>query len=66
MRKIVSLYIFLGGFFFHLMWETKSQYVYPYVFMLIPMSALGIDLIGAWLIRYLKGIKKCMICEITQ
>lgn len=33
-------FIFLiGGFLFHLIWETKSQYVYPYVFLLIPYSA---------------------------
>ncbi|MGO2892450.1 MAG: hypothetical protein ACTIC2_10735 [Enterococcus devriesei] len=33
-----SLY-FIGGFIFHLFWETKSQYVYPYIFFLIPISA---------------------------
>ncbi|MGL9728839.1 hypothetical protein [Enterococcus sp. DIV0756] len=27
---------FIGGFLFHLMWETKSQYVYPYLTTLIP------------------------------
>lgn len=29
---------FLGGIFFHLLWETKSQYTYPYVFLLIPVA----------------------------
>lgn len=30
---------FLGGFLFHILWETKSQYTYPYVYVLIPMAA---------------------------
>lgn len=30
-----------GGFMFHLIWETKSQYVWSYVFMLIPLAACG-------------------------
>lgn len=33
---------FIGGFLFHLLWEGKSQYIYPYLFVLIPccMGAL--------------------------
>ncbi len=38
---LVLLY-FLGGFLFHILWETKSQYVYPYVFCLIPFAADGL------------------------
>ncbi|MCM1309177.1 MAG: hypothetical protein NC223_11310, partial [Butyrivibrio sp.] len=34
----VSMYL-VGGFIFHTVWETKSQYVYPYVYMLIPLAA---------------------------
>ena len=42
--------IFLtGGALFHLMWETKSQYVYPYIFMLIPLSAAGLSDFYTWL-----------------
>lgn len=42
--------IFLtGGALFHLMWETKSQYVYPYIFMLIPLSAAGLAPFYTWL-----------------
>lgn len=36
---------FLGGFFFHLMWETKSQYVYIFVLLLIPTAAQGLSLL---------------------
>ena len=39
--ELVFLY-FIGGVLFHLFWETKSQYVYPYVFCLIPFSAFGL------------------------
>lgn len=33
----VCMYL-AGGFLFHTVWETKSQYVYPYVYMLIPLA----------------------------
>lgn len=33
----------IGGFLFHFIWETKSQYVYPYVFGLLPFSACGLS-----------------------
>lgn len=35
----------MGGFLFHIFWETKSQYVYPYVVCLIPVTAYGIHMI---------------------
>lgn len=35
----LGLIFLIGGFLFHLFWETKGQYVYPYVFMQIPASA---------------------------
>ena len=31
----------IGGALFHFIWETKSQYVYPYVFCLIPFASFG-------------------------
>lgn len=34
----VTLMYLVGGFLFHLVWETKSQYVYPYVYLLIPFA----------------------------
>lgn len=33
--------LLLGGFFFHILWETKSQYVLFYVYMLIPLASFG-------------------------
>lgn len=40
-KKIKEYFLFLiyfiGGVLFHLIWETKAQYVYPYIFMLLPI-----------------------------
>ena len=35
--------IVLGGMLFHLIWETKSIYVYMYVIILIPYASYGIN-----------------------
>lgn len=34
--------IFLGGFTFHLIWETKAIYVLQYFYLLVPYAAFGI------------------------
>lgn len=44
---------FIGGFLFHLIWETKSQYVYVYIFVLIPYAANAVCKVQ----DYLKKIK---------
>lgn len=41
---------FIGVFIFHLFWETKSQYVYQAVFLLIPLLSYYLD----WLFSYKK------------
>ncbi len=33
--------IVLGGFLFHLFWETKGQYIFPYFVLLLPYAANG-------------------------
>lgn len=35
--------VILGGFFFHTLWEAKSQYIFPYFVMLLPYGAAGLD-----------------------
>ena len=40
-KQITLIVIFLGGFTFHLFWETKSDYVLPYFLLLIPYAAAG-------------------------
>lgn len=36
---VFGMIFLIGGFLFHLFWETKGQYVYPYIFLQIPASA---------------------------
>lgn len=38
-KATLGLIFLIGGFLFHIFWETKGQYVYPYVFMQIPACA---------------------------
>ncbi|WP_026493019.1 hypothetical protein [Butyrivibrio sp. XPD2002] len=38
--ELFYLLLFLGGFIFHLISETKSQYVYMYAYSLIPYAAI--------------------------
>ena len=41
-KEFLLLVIFLGGFLFHILWETKSIYVIPYFVLLLPYAAAGI------------------------
>ncbi|MGT2910708.1 hypothetical protein ACVR1I_03205 [Streptococcus cameli] len=38
---LVPLLYLLGGFLFHVLWEAKARYVYPYIYMLIPVVAFS-------------------------
>lgn len=40
--EIMYLY-FVGGLLFHTFWEGKSQYTYPYLFVLIPFAANAVS-----------------------
>lgn len=51
--QLLYLY-FIGGFIFHLFWEAKSQYVYTYVFMLLPICAYELCALQSWLDDKLK------------
>lgn len=39
---LLPLIYFVGGFIFHLFWETKARYVYPYIFMVLPLVAANL------------------------
>ncbi len=41
-KNIILILVFFGGFLFHILWETKSVYVIPYFYVLIPVAAEGI------------------------
>ena len=45
LKQVILPIIFIGGFLFHILWETKSIYVIQYYFLLLPYTALGIDYI---------------------
>ncbi len=42
--KLIPI-IFIGGFLFHILWETKAIYVIQYYFILLPYAAFGINYI---------------------
>ena len=61
-EQILLILIFVGGFLFHIIWEAKSRYILPYVIILIPIMAIGIDGNIKWIkeiingnIKYIKG-----------
>ncbi len=45
LKKSLFPIIFFGGFLFHIIWETKCDYVIPYYFILLPYGAYGINYI---------------------
>ena len=36
--QMFIMLFFIGGFFFHFFWETKSQYMFQYMYCLIPLA----------------------------
>lgn len=44
--ELMYLY-FIGGLLFHTFWEGKSQYTYPYLFVLIPFAARTVGYVTA-------------------
>lgn len=47
--ELFCVLFFLGGFLFHIAWETKCQYVYPYMVFLPPIAANGVLTVRRWL-----------------
>ncbi len=42
-EKYVLLIAVFGGFIFSLIWEAKTRYVFPYLLLMLPYGALGIN-----------------------
>ena len=40
---VLLITIFLGGFFFHILWEAKSRYIIPYFVILIPIASIRLN-----------------------
>ena len=57
-KNITLLLIFVGGFLFHIIWETKCIYVIPYYIMLIPSAADGIDKLGSFICNKFKKVRE--------
>lgn len=38
----------LGGFLFSLIWEAKTRYILPYLLMMLPYMAIGLDIMTDW------------------
>lgn len=54
-QNVIFILIFIGGFLFHIIWETKCIYVIPYYIMLLPSASNGIEQIRE---KYLEIRKK--------
>ena len=52
LRNNESVYVFpillVGVFVYHLLFETKAMYVYPYIAMMVPVSACGLSYLTEW------------------
>lgn len=42
LKRMLLPIIFLGGFIFHFIWETKAIYVLQYFYLLLPYAAFGL------------------------
>ena len=43
LTKLFLPMVILGGFFFHTIWEAKSQYIFPYFVCMLPAAAAGLS-----------------------
>lgn len=53
----ILLIVFVGGFLFHILWETKSIYVVPYYMILLPSAADGLEIFGDKVNKLILNIK---------
>ena len=44
-EQLVLFVVFLGGFFFHILWEGDSRYAMPYFVLLIPYGVWGMSFV---------------------
>jgi len=38
-KNVILIIIFLGGFLFHILWETKCIYAFPFYYLLLPSAS---------------------------
>ena len=44
----------IGGFLYHMIFEAKSQYIYPYMLLLIPLASYGLTSLSSLIMNTLK------------
>jgi membrane-associated protease RseP (regulator of RpoE activity) len=47
-NELLIAIVFLGGYLFHMVWESSSSYTLPYFVMLIPYAVKGFAEYGKW------------------
>jgi membrane-associated protease RseP (regulator of RpoE activity) len=48
LNELLVAVVFLGGYLFHMIWESSSSYTLPYFVMLIPYAVKGFAEYGKW------------------
>lgn len=56
--ELFGILFFCGGILFHLFWETSCQYVYPYVVLIIPIAANGVDVMQEFVSKRFQLLRK--------
>lgn len=54
---VIALLFLTGGFLFHTFWETKSQYVWQYISLLIPLASFEINELSGKATKKFKLVK---------
>lgn len=48
LNELLAAVVFLGGFLFHMVWESSASYTIPYFVLLIPYAVKGFAEYGKW------------------
>lgn len=48
LNELIAAVVFLGGYLFHMVWESSASYTIPYFILLIPYAVKGFAEYGVW------------------
>lgn len=51
LNELLVAVVFLGGYLFHMVWESSASYTIPYFVLLIPYAVKGFAEYGRWVYR---------------
>lgn len=57
-EKYLLLIAVFGGFLFSILWEAKTRYIFPYLLIMLPYFAMGMNDLNFFLLRNGKKFKK--------